>query len=131
LGIATLGGTLAALEAGYQAAEIGDAAYRAHQAIEAGDAIVVGVNAFTDGSEIARPAPQQIDPRAEADQVSRLVAWRTAREPEPLAAALGELDEAARGTANVLPIIRRCAEAGATVGEIAAQLRSAWGEYRA
>jgi methylmalonyl-CoA mutase N-terminal domain/subunit len=129
--IATLGGTLAALEAGFQAAEIGDAAYRAHQAIEAGDAIVVGVNAFTDGSETARPVPQKIDPLAEADQVSRLVAWRTAREPAPLATALAELRAAAAGSANVLPVIRRCAEAGATVGEIAEQLRAAWGEYRA
>ncbi len=129
--IASLGGTLAALEAGYQAGEIGEAAYNAQQTIESGEAIVVGVNAYTDGSETARPAPQQIDPRAEADQVARLAAWRGARDAAPLAAALAELHAAATGTANVLPRIRLCAEAGATLGEIAGQLRSAWGEYRA
>src|SRR5690606_6173397 len=39
------GGTLAALAAGYQQDAIGDAAYAVQRAIEAGDAVVVGLNA--------------------------------------------------------------------------------------
>ena len=45
-------------------------------------------------------------------------------------ASLVKLEEAARGTANVLPRILDCVEALATVGEISNRLRSVWGEYR-
>src|SRR4029077_6531575 len=41
-----VGGTLAAIESGYIQRQIQDAAYRAQQAIDAGDAVVVGVNKF-------------------------------------------------------------------------------------
>ena len=42
------GGPLAALESGYQANAIADAAYADQRAFESGEAVVVGVNAFTD-----------------------------------------------------------------------------------
>jgi methylmalonyl-CoA mutase N-terminal domain/subunit len=44
--------------------------------------------------------------------------------------ALVKLEEAARGTENVLPCILDCVESMATVGEISNRLRSVWGEYR-
>jgi methylmalonyl-CoA mutase N-terminal domain/subunit len=40
------------------------------------------------------------------------------------------LEEAARGTENLLPRILACVEAYATVGEISHRLRRVWGEYR-
>jgi methylmalonyl-CoA mutase N-terminal domain/subunit len=43
-----VGGTLAAIETGYIQRQIQDAAYRAQQAIDAGDTIVVGVNSYVD-----------------------------------------------------------------------------------
>src|SRR5687767_9018872 len=43
-----MGGTLTAIETGYVQNEIQDAAYRAQQAIDIGEAIVVGVNRFAD-----------------------------------------------------------------------------------
>src|ERR687895_374794 len=52
------GGTLAALEAGYQPDAIADAAYEVQRAVEAGERIVVGVNAFSDEGDEQRPAPQ-------------------------------------------------------------------------
>ena len=50
------GGTLAALADGYQQAAIADAAYAAQRAIESGDLIVVGVNAFAEEGRRAAPA---------------------------------------------------------------------------
>ena len=44
--IEAMGGTLAAIEAGFIQRQIQDAAYRAQQAIDAGTAVVVGVNRF-------------------------------------------------------------------------------------
>jgi methylmalonyl-CoA mutase N-terminal domain/subunit len=77
-----------------------------------------------------RPAPQRIDPAAEADQVARLHAYRDARDPGQVAAALDGLSRAAHGSDNVVPRIRGCVEAHATLGEIAATLRAEWGEHR-
>ena len=74
------GGTLAALADGYQQGEIAQAAYEFQRAVEAGETIVVGVNAFAEGGDEQRPAPQQIDPEAEARQVARTQAVRAGRD---------------------------------------------------
>ena len=68
--IDSLGGTLVALEAGYQPDAIGDAAYEVQRAVEAGERIIVGVNAFTDEGDEQRPAPQAIDPELESSRSS-------------------------------------------------------------
>jgi methylmalonyl-CoA mutase N-terminal domain/subunit len=126
-----LGGPLAALEAGYQAGAIADAAYADQRSFEAGDSIIVGVNAFTDADGAsARPEPQRIDPEAERRQAERTAAVRAARDPAAAAGALEALQAAARGTENLLPRIRACVEADVTLGEIADALRATWGEHR-
>jgi methylmalonyl-CoA mutase N-terminal domain/subunit len=124
------GGTLAALEAGYQQDAIGDAAYVVQRAIEAGERIVVGVNDFTEGGDEQRPAPQAIDAEAEARQVARTRALRAARDAAGATAALDALRRAAAGTENLLPRIRAAVEADVTLGEISNALRDAWGEHR-
>jgi methylmalonyl-CoA mutase, N-terminal domain len=123
------GGTLAALAAGYQQGEIGDAAYAFQRAVERREQIVVGVNAFEEG-EAQRPAPQRIDREAEARQVQRTRAVRARRDATAAGAAQAALRAAAAGTENLLPRIRACVEADVTLGEIAGTLRDAWGEYR-
>ena len=124
------GGAVAAIAQGYQAGEIGDAAYATQRAIEAGERVVVGVNRFADGTE-ARPEPQRIDPAAEAEQIARTRAVRDARDAAAATAAIGLLRDAAAGTENVVPRMRACVEAGVTLGEISHALRGVWGEYRA
>jgi methylmalonyl-CoA mutase N-terminal domain/subunit len=123
------GGALAAVAAGYQADEIGEAAYAAQRAIETGERIVVGVNRYVDGEE-QRPAPQRIDPTTEAEQVARTRAVRDGRDAELADVTVTALTDAARGTENVLPRMRACVEAGVTVGEISHALRGVWGEHR-
>ena len=124
------GGTLAALAAGYQQDAIGDAAYEVQRAVEAGERIVVGVNAFTDEGDEQRPAAQVIDPELEARQVARTHAVRERRDHAAADIALGALDTAAAGTENVLPRIRAAIEAEVTLGEISHALRRVWGEHR-
>jgi len=124
------GGTLAALADGYQQAAIADAAYEAQRAIEAGERIVVGVNAFVEEGDEQRPQAQVIDPQAEAEQVARTRAVRAGRDPARAAEALTALEMAAAGTENVVPRIRACVESQVTLGEISGALRSVWGEYR-
>jgi methylmalonyl-CoA mutase N-terminal domain/subunit len=124
------GGTLAALADGYQQNEIGDAAYQFQRAVESGERIVVGVNAFIQEGDEQRPEAQLIDPAAEQRQVGRTRAVRASRHQPEADAALEALATAARGTENLLPRIRGCVEADVTLGEISGALREAWGEYR-
>jgi methylmalonyl-CoA mutase, N-terminal domain len=124
------GGTLAALADGYQQNAIGDAAYDVQRAIEAGELIVVGLNAYLDEGEEQRPAPQAIDPELEERQAARTRALRERRDAGAADAAVTALESAAAGTENVLPRIRACVEANVTLGEIAWALRRTWGEHR-
>ena len=124
------GGTLAALADGYQQGAIADAAYLAQRAIEAGERIVVGVNAFVEGGDEQRPQAQAIDPEAEEQQRARTRAVRSGRDAARAEAATRDLESAANGTENLLPRIRACVEADVTLGEISGALRQAWGEYR-
>ena len=126
-----LGGTLAALEAGYQPDAIGDAAYDVQRAIEAGERIIVGVNAFTDEGEEQRPAPQRDrpGPRGGARSSGPAPSARR-RDPTPRRRRVAALDGRGLGTENVLPRIRAGVEADVTLGEIANALRRVWGEHR-
>jgi methylmalonyl-CoA mutase N-terminal domain/subunit len=124
------GGTLAALTDGYQQNAIADAAYVAQRAIEAGERVVVGVNAFVEEGAEQRPQAQAIDPAAEERQRGRTRAVRDARDGAGAAAAIAALETAAAGTENVLPRIRACVEARVTLGEISGALRRTWGEHR-
>jgi methylmalonyl-CoA mutase N-terminal domain/subunit len=124
------GGTLAALADGYQQDAIGDAAYAIQRAVEAGERIVVGVNAFADEAEEQRPQPQAIDPDLEARQVERTRAVRAGRDAAAADAAIAALEAAAAGTENLLPRIRACVDGDVTLGEISHALRRVWGEHR-
>src|SRR5207249_490056 len=64
--IDALGGTVKAIEAGFQQKEIQEAAFRYQREIDAGARVIVGVNRFQDegGEGTAPPIPiQKIDPR--------------------------------------------------------------------
>jgi methylmalonyl-CoA mutase N-terminal domain/subunit len=127
--IDAMGGTMRALEAGFQQRSIQESAYRVQRAIDSGEQVVVGVNAFRD-ERVASPPTQKIDPEAEARQVAGLRRVRAERDPAAWEAAMRRLEDAARGTDNLLPPIIEAVKAYATVGEIANRLRSAWGVHR-
>ncbi len=127
--IDAMGGTLAALDAGFQQRQIQEAAYRPQRAVDAGDQVVVGVNRFRD-EETTMPSTQRIDPEGERRQVEGLRRVRAERDPAAWAATLRRLDDAARGTDNLLPPMIEAVRAYATVGEIADRLRAAWGVHR-
>ena len=129
--IDSIGGTLAAIEGGFQQRQVQESAYRVQQAIERGDEVVVGVNRFRDDdARRAGPPLQRIDPEGERRQVERVRRLRADRDPGAWAAALARLDAAARGDENLLPPLIDAVRAYATVGEISDRLRTAWGEHR-
>ena len=128
--IDALGGTLTAIETGYIQREIRESAYRAQQEIDAGTAVVVGVNRFTDDSA---PGVQvfAIDPAMEQAQIDRLRALRASRSEASWRRSLDVVEQAARGGDNLVPPVIAAVEQQATVGEIADTLRRTFGEYQA
>jgi methylmalonyl-CoA mutase N-terminal domain/subunit len=62
--------------------------------------------------------------------VERVRALRARRDPLRWQAALNRVREQARSSANVMPAIVEAVEGGATVGEIAGDLREVFGEFR-
>jgi methylmalonyl-CoA mutase, N-terminal domain len=124
-----VGGMLRAIEIGYIQNEIQNAAYAYQRAVEKGDEIVVGVNRFRAEDDVAIPV-LRIDEQIEREQIARVQAVRSRRNATNAEQALNDLQEAARGTENLLPRILNCVEAETTVGEISDQLRIVWGEYK-
>ncbi len=127
--IEVLGGMLKAIERGFVQQEIQNAAYEYQQAVDRGEAIVVGVNRFE--LEAERPIPiQRIDEALEPRQVERLRALRARRDAGTCQAALQGVEEAARCGANLMPRILAAVETYATVGEISDAMRQVFGEYK-
>jgi methylmalonyl-CoA mutase N-terminal domain/subunit len=127
--IEEMGGSLAALEQGFQQREIADAAYRSQLDVEEKRSKVVGVNVFTAEQEVPTEI-LRIDPAAEREQAERLRALRARREPVRSAKAVRQLAAAAREDRNLMPPILDCVRAEVTLGEIADTLRGIYGEYR-
>jgi methylmalonyl-CoA mutase N-terminal domain/subunit len=126
--IEVLGGMLKAIERGYVQQEIQNAAYEYQQAVDRGEAIVVGVNRFE--LEEEKPIPiQRIDEALEPKQVERLRALRARRDAAAWQAALRGVEDAARSGANLMPRILDAVQACATVGEISDSMRRVFGEY--
>jgi (2R)-ethylmalonyl-CoA mutase len=127
-----MGGAVAAIE--YMKGRLVESNAERLGAIERGETVVVGVNAWEEGE----PSPlvdeaggiMVVDPGVEADQIARLEAWREARDPEAVEAALAALRMAARKGENVMPPSIMAAKAGVTTGEWAGVMRGVHGEYR-
>jgi methylmalonyl-CoA mutase N-terminal domain/subunit len=127
--IDALGGTLAAIEGGFQQRQIQESSYQVQRAIEDGSQVVVGVNRFRDeGRRTA--ALQRIDPDGERRQVDGVRRVRAERDPVAWEAALRRVGDCARGDENLMPALIEAVSAYATVGEISDRLRAAWGEHR-
>ncbi|MCC6627413.1 MAG: methylmalonyl-CoA mutase [Chloroflexi bacterium] len=123
-----LGGAVAAIESGYEQAQIHENAYRLQTEIERGERVIVGVNKYTDDTS-AVPPLQRLDQVAIAAHIARLDAYRQARDTPAALAALDRLRQAAGSPDNLLPVIRAALLADCTLGEICFALRDVWGEY--
>ncbi|MFN3279108.1 MAG: methylmalonyl-CoA mutase family protein [Paracoccus hibiscisoli] len=127
-----MGGAIAAID--YMKARLVESNAARLGRIETNETIVVGVNRW----QQAEPSPltagdggiMTVDPAVEADQVGRLEAWRAARDPGAVEAALDALRQAARTGGNVMPASIQAARAGVTTGEWAGVMRAVHGEYR-
>ena len=124
-----LGGAVAAIEQGFQKAEIERSAYQVTREIDDGDRIVVGVNKFTVPSD----EPYEllpVDPALEQKQAQRLASLRSDRDAGEFRRRIDDLKKAATGSQNMLIPLREALRHRATVGEVCDALRDVWGRYQ-
>jgi methylmalonyl-CoA mutase N-terminal domain/subunit len=124
-----LGGMVEAVKRNYPQREIADAAFALQTEIDAGDRIVVGVNAYTEGDDGQTPI-LTIDPALERKQIGRVQAVRARRDNAAVERELAALKTAAaRQDHNLMPNLLDCARVHATEGEIVAALQEVFGTY--
>jgi len=127
--IDAMGGALAGIERGYQMREIEDSAYRQQQAVENGEKVIVGVNAYRAEGDEQEPTLLRVDETAIERQRARLAALRAHRDAAAADRARRDLVTAATGNANLVPPIIAAVETAVTLGEICADLRGVFGTY--
>jgi ethylmalonyl-CoA mutase len=129
------GGAIRAIETGALKSKLVESNTRRLEAIERGEQVVVGVNAFTNSEPSPLTAGESsiMVPSAEAEsrQLETLTAWRAARNSDRVRQALQALRSAAASGANIMPASIEAAKAGVTTGEWGNALRAEFGEFRA
>ena len=122
-----LGGSVQAIE--FMTAEIEESAFGYHERYRLEQDVVVGVNRFVEDSlevtDILR-----VDPESEHQQLERLKAFRANRDQDLVARRLDEVREAARGTENLLPVLRDALRDRCSMGEVCGAMRDVFGSYR-
>jgi methylmalonyl-CoA mutase N-terminal domain/subunit len=123
-----MGGMIRAIEARFPQREIERSAYEYQKSIENGRMGVVGVNRYTDAGA-ARSGAFRIDPAVAGRQRDRLERFRRGRDREAVSRLLADLEEAARGEANLMPPIIEAVRGNCTLGEISRALEAVFGRY--
>ncbi|HET9782641.1 MAG TPA: methylmalonyl-CoA mutase family protein [Candidatus Dormibacteraeota bacterium] len=124
-----LGGAVTCIETGWTQGRIADSAYRKQLRIESGERIVVGVNRFTETD--AKPVEiMKISPRQQAAQARALKKLRARRDRAAVERHLAEIDRAARGADNLMPVLKAALADYVTIGECCRVLRGVFGEYQ-
>ena len=129
--VESMGGTIAAIEAGYFQKEIANTAYRTAAARASGEQVVIGVNKYVETGADTQVAIRQIDPETERRQIERVRAVRARRNQTRVDSLLDELERQAQDpSSNLMPITVELVEARATMGEIVRRLRNVFGSYQ-
>jgi methylmalonyl-CoA mutase, N-terminal domain len=123
------GGAVAVIESGWMQRRIAESAYRLQQRVESGERAVVGVNRFQT-EEAERVEIVKIGPKHQEAQIAALRLLRAERDDGVVRRCLDRLEEAARGTDNLMYPLREALAAYATIGECCDRLRRVFGEYR-
>lgn len=131
-----LGGAVAAVESGYMKQQMVQSHAQRRIRIEAGEQVVVGVNAFQESEDNPLladldAAVLMVDPEVEAQAIADLKSWRAERDNQQVANVLAQLEAEARTSTNLMSVTIECVRAGVTTGEWTSALREVFGEYRA
>jgi methylmalonyl-CoA mutase N-terminal domain/subunit len=140
-------GVVAGINRGYFRRQIAEASYRFSEECEAGDRIIVGVNAYQDPNEQRTIDILQIPDSVETEQVARLKAFKAKRDTAKVAKALDNIRAACQGkpysvlhsalstqssalhSTNVMPALIDASLANCTLGEMVQAMADIYGRY--
>jgi methylmalonyl-CoA mutase N-terminal domain/subunit len=121
-----LGGSVHAIE--FMTGEIEESAFGYHERYRTEQDIVVGVNKFVEDSlevtDILR-----VDPESERAQLERLEQFKADRDASLVKKRLEEVRAQARGTDNLLPVLRQALKDRCSMGEVCGAMRDVFGDY--
>ncbi len=127
--IDVMGGSVAAIEAGFIQDEIAASAYIHQKQVESGEKIIVGVNKFKSEETYSTPS-FKIDGSIQQQQIVQLAELKQRRNHQQVLDTLANLEKAAAGTENIMPAVLKAVENYCSLGEIADTLRKVFGEHR-
>jgi len=127
--VAAQGGAVAAIETGYMQREIARSAYQQERDEQDGMKPIVATNIFVGDEGAPELAVHAPDSHVADRQVQILASVRVARDNDEAERQLRRLSDAARGDANLIPLLVDCARADATLGEMVASLKTVFGEF--
>ena len=120
----------AAIEDGWFAGEIADAAYEFSRKLDAGRHRMVGVNVALEGNDEPPPDTLRIGPEVEAEQLRRLTKVKAERDARQVADATGGcVRPPPNPTTNVMPALIDAVQVSATLGEVVGALADEFGRY--
>jgi len=127
----SMGGMVAAIEAGYPQREIQNAAYKWQKQVDSGERTIVGVNRFKDASNESVETLRRNE-NAEQEQIERLeqyISARTDRQKKEISKTLGLVVKSCEAGAGICEAVVDSIRAGATEGEIVNAMAEVWGRY--
>ncbi|MBC6489972.1 methylmalonyl-CoA mutase [Flavihumibacter stibioxidans] len=124
-----MGGSVSALEEGFMQEEIARSAYQYQRQIETEEKIIVGVNRFQVNSADKIPV-FRIDDSIRQVQSQKLASLKSRRDPAIIDRVLQDLNDKAASGENIMPSVIEAVEQKCTLGEIADELRSVFGEHK-
>ncbi|TMI93003.1 MAG: methylmalonyl-CoA mutase, partial [Bacteroidetes bacterium] len=127
--IDAMGGSVNAIEEGFIQNEIARSAYEHQRKVETNEKIIVGVNKFQVQDEVPIPG-FKIDDSIRTLQAEKLKRLRDNRDRAKVDQLLQQLNDKAMSGENLMPIVIEAVENKITLGEIADELRSVFGEYK-
>jgi len=122
-----LGGSVRAID--FMKNEIEESAFGYHERYRQEQDIVVGVNKFVEDT-LEIPDILRVDPESEREQVERLRKFKEDRDVSLVERRLEEIRSAARGTDNLLPVLREALRDRCSLGEACGAMRDVFGEYQ-
>ncbi|MCH2161141.1 MAG: methylmalonyl-CoA mutase family protein [Phycisphaerales bacterium] len=124
-----MGGVVDGIHKGYFRRSIAEASYRFGQEMEAGDRVVVGVNAYPEGNDEHQVEILQIPHELESSQCERLTEFRAKRDADRTERALDAIRDDARAGKNLMPALVDGAIARCTLGEMIQAMADVYGRY--
>ncbi len=124
-----MGGVVDGIHKGYFRRSIAEASYRFGQEMEAGDRIIVGVNAYREGNDEQQVDILQIPHELETEQCKRIADLKDARNEDDAQRSLESIREAARNEENVMDALVEGSLARCTLGEMVQAMADVFGRY--